>query len=246
MAEPARFFCDDLPAPGLSEPATVTLDPDESRHARKVLRLGPGNAVTLFDGRGRIAVAELTDHAAPRAVCRVVSVREVPRPRPRLTVFAATPKGGRAEAMVDQLAQLGADAWRPLASARSVVEPGANKRRRLAAAALAAAKQSGRAWAMDVGGAIGFDAALREPAETRLILDPIGGGDDPRLNNFRGESVVLLIGPEGGWTDDERAAAAAAGWRPWRIAPHVLRIETAATAATALVRYLAGDTPPDP
>ncbi|MEM9883172.1 MAG: 16S rRNA (uracil(1498)-N(3))-methyltransferase [Planctomycetota bacterium] len=239
MAEPARFYCDNLPAPGLSEPAAVTLGVDESRHARKVRRLEPGDTITLFDGRGRIAAAELVASSDQQAVCRVAAVREVPPPRPRLTVFAATPKGGRAEAMVDQLAQLGADAWRPLASARSVVEPGANKRRRYAAAALAAAKQSGRAWAMDVGEAIGFDAALREPADTRLILDPTGHGETHRRDVFQWESVTLLVGPEGGWTDDERAAAAAAGWRPWCIGPYVLRIETAAVAATALVRYLA-------
>lgn len=249
---PPRFFCSRLPAASLSEPApeerVCTLGAEEAKHARKVLRLSAGAAIEVFDGGGRVAEAEIIEFVrggraeggGEGAVCRVGEVREVAATRPRLTVASAVPKGPRAEAMVNQLGQLGADVFVPVRSERSVVEPGGGKVERYAKASLAATKQSGRAWTMAVEPTVSFEEILSRPAGLRLILDP-GGVALPNLGQRlnEAEDVVLLVGPEGGWTEEELAKAEAAGFTRWRMAEHVLRIETAATAAVSILRYAA-------
>ncbi|MEO1236739.1 MAG: RsmE family RNA methyltransferase [Planctomycetota bacterium] len=235
---PARFHCESLPDPALPDPR-CELSPDESRHARRVLRLSAGDTVELFDGRGGVASATLTGFGKSGAVCRVDDVRRVPRPTPRVTVASAVPKGPRAEDMVNQLGQLGVGGFVPVVGERSVVEPGEGKRARFERAALAATKQSGRAWTMAVGSAVGLSDWLRESAGVegpRLILDP-GGETGPAVLGgvATAAEVAVLVGPEGGWADGELAAAEAAGYVRWRLAEHVLRVETAAVAAAAVV-----------
>ena len=237
---PPRFYCAALFDPALSE-AVCVLDADESRHARKVLRLDAGDRCELFDGRGGWAEAELIGFAQGQARCRIAALHRAEPARPRLTVAAAVPKGPRAEDMVNQLAQLGADVFVPLRSERSVVDPGAGKRTRYTRAALTAAKQSGRATVMQIDDTEPLEAALARPDDIKLILDPRGEtGSDADLPRRLAEAdtVLVLIGPEGGWSDAERAAARDAGCVGWKINEHVLRIETAAVAAAAIVRQL--------
>lgn len=250
---PPRFFCSSLPAATLSEPATsaasveriCTLGPDETRHARKVLRLSAGDAIEVFDGSGKLAEAQIVEVVRGRGaggdhtVCRLGEVRDVAAERPRLTVASAVPKGPRAEAMVNQLAQLGADVFTPVQCERSVVEPGAGKVERYEKAALAAAKQSGRPRLMRIGSTATLADILDQPRGVGLLLDPRGAAP-PGLGAqlAAAEDVTVLIGPEGGWTQSELADAQAAGFVRWRMAAHVLRIETAATAAVSILRYL--------
>lgn len=246
-----RFFCATLPTASLSEaPAApdlfCTLDAEETRHARKVLRLSAGDRIELFDGRGHLADAELMEFLKTRAgvttVCRVGETRAVPEVRPRITVASAVPKGPRAEAMVNQLGQLGADVFVAVRCERSVVEPGGGKIERFEKAALAAAKQSGRPWMMRVEAMSDLTAVLARPKSVGLVLDPGGSANADLPEALRAaEEVVVLIGPEGGWSDAELAAAQDAGFGRWRINLNTLRIETAAAAAVGLLRYLAGD-----
>ena len=238
---PPRFFCAQLPDPALSE-AGCALDADESRHAQKVLRLAPGDACELFDGAGVVARAELTGYAQNRAQLRVLSRRREEPPRPRLAVAAAVPKGPRAQDMANQLGQLGVDAFVPLRCERGVVDPGPNKLERYRLAALAAAKQSGRATVMKVRPAETVADVLAAEPDLGLILDP--GGRSGAALELPGRlatcgAATVLVGPEGGWTDAERQSARDAGFLSWRVAPHVLRIETAAVAAAAVVRHAA-------
>jgi len=256
---PPRFFCSELPAAFLSESAAPGVSPasadrfctlglDETRHARKVLRLSVRDAVEVFDGHGRLAEAQIVEFVrgggtgGDGTVCRLGVVREVAAARPRLTVASAVPKGPRAEAMVNQLAQLGADVFLPVQSKRSVVEPGAGKVGRYEKAALAAAKQSGRPWLMRVEPTAKLNEVLGRPSDVKLILDPRGEatpGLASRLTSA--ETVTVLVGPEGGWAERELADAEAAGFVRWRMAEHVLRIETAATAAVSILRYVTPD-----
>ncbi|MEM7624342.1 MAG: RsmE family RNA methyltransferase [Planctomycetota bacterium] len=229
-----------MPDSSLSE-ASCTLDAEESRHARKVLRMDAGDRCELFDGRGAVADAELAGFLQGLAHCRVLDQRRIEPARPRLTVATAVPKGPRAEDMVNQLGQLGVDVWVPVRSARSVVEPGAGKRARYERAALASAKQSGRATVMEVAETADLDEVLAQPADVKLILDP-GGDAGPGLGLpgrlTAAGSAALLIGPEGGWSDAELVAAETAGYARWKIGGHVLRIETAAVAAAAIARQM--------
>lgn len=230
-----RFLCHDLAGP------TAELDADQARHARKALRLGPGDAVVLIDGRGGQATGTLLEVTAGRAVVQVGDVERVDPPRPRITLAVAIPKGDRADAMVDQLSQLGVDRLVPLTTERSVVSPRPAKLDRFRRRAEEAMKQCGRLHVMTIGEMTPLQAAFAEPADVRLVLHPDGPAVTslaPRLQ--QAATVLALIGPEGGFSDDELSAAAAADIERLALPTPVLRIETAAPAAAAVLRTLAG------
>lgn len=230
-----RFLCSALPE---SAGATVTLDADQARHATRVLRLSEGDPVQLIDGRGTLAKATLTRADNP-TTCTIVSINHIPAPSPRIELATAIPKGPRADAMVNDLAQLGTDVLLPLITKRSVVVPRDKKLERFAKAASEAGKQSGNAHFMQIDPPVAFADALRCEAELKLIADPYAEPitDLPmRLNSV--STARILIGPEGGLTDEEHAQAIGAGFIPWRFSPHILRIETAAAAAVAVLRHI--------
>jgi len=236
-----RFYCQQLPHPRLAEPLCA-LPPDESRHVRKVLRLTAGDAVELFDGQGQVASALIEGYDREVAVCRVVSVAQVRRTVPAVTVATAIPKGPLAEVMVDQLSQLGVDRLVPLQTSRSVVQPRDGKLERFERTATEAAKQCGRARVMHVTQTVKLPEALRLDADLKLILqpaaaDPMPAGEFITALGHAG-AVLLLVGPEGGFTGEEVAAAKQAGFHSWTLSPHVLRIGTAAAAAASIIRCL--------
>lgn len=228
-----RFLCPDLPdSPG----STITLDKDQARHATRVLRLSDGSPVQLIDGRGAIAKATLTSVEKP-TTCTIESIERVPAPTPRIELATAIPKGPRADSMVNDLAQLGTDRLIPLISQRSVVVPRDTKLERFTKAAAEAGKQSGNAWLMQIDSATAFAEVLDCDAELKLIADPYAkplAGLAQQLNSVK--TVRIIIGPEGGLTESELAQAVDAGFVPWRYSPNVLRIETAAAAAVAILR----------
>lgn len=229
-----RFFADQLP----DRPGTqIVLPEDQARHARRVMRLAAGDAVQLIDGSGRLAQATLAEGDGPGVVCAVTAIQHMPRPRPRIELATAIPKGPRADTMVNDLAQLGADTLIPLATRHSVVDPGPKKIDRFRKAAVAACKQSLRAWLMKVHAKTAFEQALDGDADLKLITDPDAEPLADLAQKLAAFSAVrVLVGPEGGWHADELAAAEHAGFVRWRISPNVLRVETAASAAVAILR----------
>lgn len=233
-----RFFCSQLPAqPG----ARCQLDGDETRHARKVLRLQVGDQVHLFDGQGSQAVAVIETFTRDQTDCRCEQISKVEAPPLQLTIASAVPKGTRAQEMVDQLSQLGVSRWWPVRSERSVVDPRQNKLERFSRQTIESAKQCGRLHVMQVEQVRDLAQVLAEagPAAVKLIALPGGAALPTLAQRLAGVGdVVVLIGPEGGFTDNEVAAARAAGFEPWTFSPHVLRIETAAAAAASVLRYL--------
>lgn len=138
--------------------------------------------------------------------------------------------------MVNQLVQVGADTVTLMATARSVASPRASRRDRLERSVIEACKQSGRPWAMDVAGPVAFADALADAGGrggVKLLASPRG---EAAALPAEGDRVEVWIGPEGGFTEAEHDAAIAAGLSPWRLGPHVMRIETAAVAASAIVK----------
>lgn len=228
-----RFLCANLPdTPG----SAITLDKDQARHATRVLRLSVGDSVQLIDGQGTTATATLTSADKP-TTCTITAIHRTPPPTPRIELATAIPKGPRADAMVNDLAQLGTDRLIPLITARSVVHPRDTKLERFAKAAAEAGKQSGNTHFMQVDDATAFADALACDADLKLIADPYAqplAGLAQAINSAT--TVRILIGPEGGLTDQERNAAVDAGFTPWRYSPNTLRIETAAAAAVAILR----------
>jgi len=237
-ARPPRFYCSQLPHPRLSDRYCM-LDADETHHARKVLRLEVGEPVELFDGRGGLAHATIEDYDGSTALCHVTAVETMPPRTPVVTVATAVPKGPRAEAMVDQLSQAGADRVIPLRTQRSVVDPRAAKLEKFERHAIESAKQSGRLHFMTIAPVAEFADMMREPRDLGLIATPgdlVDRAWESKLSDA--QRLLLLIGPEGGWSPEELRAADAAGFLAWTFSPNVMRIEAAAAAAVALLRYL--------
>ena len=232
-----RFFCTTLPQSG----ETLTLSRDETHHARKVLRLDPGDAIGLLDGKGGVGEGVIDAWVGGEAIVRVTQAQQLAPTRPRIVIATAIPKGPRAQDMVDQLSQVGVARFVPLIAERSTVDPGEGKIERFERTVLESAKQCARAWVMEVGKAVEPKTILAEPHDVKLIAAPGGttiGAADLVAKISSAASVLILIGPEGGWTDEELTIADTAGATRWSLGPHVMRIETAAVAAGAIATYL--------
>ena len=229
MATP-RFYCSNIGQ------HAAEIDGEQADHARRVLRLTAGSGVELFDGHGTVA------DGVVEAVGRVMRVaiterRTVAATSPRIDLAVAIPKGDRAAMLVEKAAELGADRLIPLITERSVVTPGRGKIQRFERIAIEAAKQCHRAWVMRIAEPTDFNHLLKRCEAThRLICDIVGDTQSAGLSTDAASNVMVLIGPEGDWTDSERQAAVDAGFVRWRLAPHILRVETAALAALAILR----------
>lgn len=206
---------------------------EEAEHARRVKRLRPGDAVLLLNGRGLVARAEVVE-AKREFRARVLAERVEAPLAPAVEVWSATPKGARLDDMLDGLTQVGAAAWRPMHTARGVVDPRDSKLARMDRVVREACKQSGRAWLMRLDAPAAFEDALRVAREgpaTVVVLADASGGP---LERFDAESARLLIGPEGGFTHEEIDAARAAGAGVVTLGAHAMRIETAAVVGAAM------------
>ncbi|HLS48969.1 MAG TPA: 16S rRNA (uracil(1498)-N(3))-methyltransferase [Actinomycetaceae bacterium] len=230
---------------------TVTLVGEEARHAIQVRRLRPGEVVDLVDGAGRRvrgAIAAMSGSgAASRLDVAVSEVSDEPALSPRLVLAQALAKGGRDEQAIAMACEVGIDGVIPWQAQRSIVRwegPRAAKgRARWESAVVAAAKQSRRAWlpsvaevhtslaapvaeAARMGGAA---LVLHERATTSISEVPL-----PECPpEGQAGDVVIIVGPEGGITDEELAELSAAGAQAVRLGPHVLRSGTAGVVATA-------------
>lgn len=227
-----RVHHPDLPdTPG----SFLNITGEEAHHAARVKRAGPGDKVELLDGRGRAAFARITDITKDRRTgewsiqVQVETIRRFEALRPRLEVWASPAKGPRLEDLIDGLSQVGAAAWAPLHTRRTVVDPREGKLERLHRLAAEASKQCARAWHLEILPGGDLAAALAGPP---VILADASG---PPYHASGADSLRLLIGPEGGWTPDELARARAGGARVHAFGPHIMRIETAAVVAAGIV-----------
>jgi len=229
------------------------LAPADARHALRVLRLEPGDRLVGLDGRGRAWPLRVV--AAGRAGLELASdgpPRAEPEPGapgsglPWIELALPLPRGARAEGMLERLVQLGLARLTPLVTERTAPhasERSATRIERLERVAAEAMKQCGRLWACELAPQETLDAWLGRAGARRIVLcapDPGAAplarvlSDLPGGRWTRTEPLCVLIGPEGGLTPAEQAAARAAGARPARLAAHTLRTETAAEAALAI------------
>jgi 16S rRNA (uracil1498-N3)-methyltransferase len=224
-----RFF-----TPALLQPGEFILDGGEAHHLSAVRRFGPGDRVILFNGDGNDYPAVVTAIGKKSVSLNVLRVepadRELPFP---LVVASALPKGDRGDFLIEKLTELGVTRFVPLLTARSVVQPKESAVEKLTRAVIEASKQCGRNRLMQVDPPRTWDAFLkRTDLPTRRFLLHTGEGAQPFVG---AGACVVAVGPEGGFTPEEAATACEAGWQVVSLGPRVLRVETAAVAAAALV-----------
>jgi len=210
------------------EPGEFVLDGPEAHHLVSVRRLGPGDRVTLFNGNGLEYPAEVVHADRKRATLNVFEAVAVDRERAfPLTIAAAMPKGDRGDFLVEKLVELGATRFVPLLAERSVVQPKESRLEKLQQAVIEASKQCGRNALMRIDALTRWSDFLTRAEGWRAILHPGSSEATAPPNAAR----TFAIGPEGGFTEGEVAAAEAAGWVRFSIGPRILRVETAAIAA---------------
>ena len=224
----------------------ITLEGTAASHVTRVLRLGAGEPLTLFNGLGGEHSATITRAQGDGVVVAVgehaVIERESPFP---LTLAQGISRGERMDLVVQKATELGASRLVPLITERSVVrldaEQADRKFNHWRAVAIAACEQCGRNRLPDVALPTRLSQFLREVAAgTKLLLSPEATRrieDVPRPAS----GATVLIGPEGGLAEEEQRDALVAGFTAVRLGPRVLRTETAAIAALTLLQREFGD-----
>jgi len=215
----------------------LTVSGEEAKHALRVKRVREGESVRVLDGKGSAWLATVVE-ARKQLVLELGEREELAAIRPRVEVASATPKGGRVDKMIDQLGQLGVASWRPLSTRLGVVEPGENKLDRLRRIAGETVKQALLPRPLEIGEEVSLEAAFRWEGEAAarskvVVADPMG----ERYEATGAERIRIVVGPEGGFTEKEYAAMSGMGVRLVSLGPTVLRIETAAVAAAAVVLH---------
>lgn len=213
---------------------------DGARHLTRVLRVEPGQRYEISDGRAAW-LAEIAEARGSRVVFRVIEPVETPEIPVRIALYAALIKFDRLEWMIEKATELGVERIQPVEASRSekgLLQASAKRAERWARIAREAAEQSRRLRAPEILPAVRLKACLAAGPEARYWLEE--GAAPPLMRLLTrpaatGSEVRLLVGPEGGWTGEERAAAARAGWLPVSLGPQILRAETAAIAAVAVV-----------
>lgn len=238
-----RFYAPDLtsidnpPSSGL-----LVLCETESHHLRNVLRLKEREFIEVFDGQGHRAtgVIESVGRNAAHVSIDRLTLKLQNRHATELVIATAVPKGDRFDWLIEKSCELGVDQLIPLKTERGTVDPRLSKLDRLRQAVVAACKQCQRDWLMTIGAFSSLDEVLSaHPDGIFLLAEPSGNSLTSLAPSLvRSKRVIVLIGPEGGFTDREQEKVLARGGLPVTCGEHILRIETAALSTAALLRTL--------
>ena len=226
---------------------TLSLPEDTSTHLVRVLRLAPGDSFVLFNGDGHDYGARLLSAAKRGAECELLSRQAVPRESSlRLTLAQGLARGEKMDLVLQKATELGVSAFATVVSERTEVKLDADRAAKRMAhwqgVVAAACEQSGRAVLPTLAEPVSLaDYAARETAAVKLALDPQGELDLRNLPLAAGDTVALVVGPEGGLSERDLATLRAAGFRGLRLGPRILRTETAGLAAIAALQALHGD-----
>ena len=229
------------------EAGRAVLDGDRAYHLARVARLREGEEVEASDGE-RLFLASVSRATSTHLEFEIKQQLPTPRPGPSVRLEIAIFKFARLEWLIEKATELGVTSIVPVAAERSdkhLVHAAPKRSERWCRIAEEAALQSRRMAPPVIEPTVAFDKLVSEKENKpspRSILDPTGeplkdvlaqgaGSDSPA-------QATLLVGPEGGWTQDERSAAQAAGYLPVSLGPSILRAETAALSAVAVVTHL--------
>lgn len=242
-----RFYA---PPGSFKGEGVVVLSAEESRHLRDVLRLRAGEEAYVFDGEGREFSCVVVEDGGRKGLASL-EVRGRAEPPSaesplELTLAVALLKGEKFDLVVQKTTELGVTRVEPVLTARSDARDTERRVERWRRLALEASKQSGRARVPAVGDPQTFERLVtRESVEgaSRLLFSERGGAglESVVAEAARPSPVVALVGPEGGWDDDELSQARAHGWTLVTLGGRTLRAETAAITVCVLLQHAFGD-----
>jgi 16S rRNA (uracil1498-N3)-methyltransferase len=229
------------------ENQTVTLTADEARHLRGVLRLKSGDEVYVFDGTGKEFRCTVANLARASADLQIESEAQPARPESQLqlNLCVALLKGEKFDLVVQKATELGVTKVTPLITRYADIHlrdeaDGAKRVARWQRIALEASKQCGRAFVPGISLPVSFDSLL--PDGLCVMFSERGGAALTSLITQRAPgSITALVGSEGGWSDEELETAEARNFHVITLGGRILRAETAAITATALLQHLFGD-----
>jgi len=222
-----RFFVDEV------RNGHAEIEGDDARHLTRVLRVEVGQRYEISDNRN-VYLAEIETARKEHVVFRTLEKLEANAPGPRLILCAALIKFDHFEWMIEKATELGVGEIVPVETMRTEhgLERAAQKRiERWRRIALEASQQSRRAFLPEIAEPLTLREALETEAAQRIVLDEASNA--PLVVAAGADPIALLVGPEGGWTDEERALFG--NWKPASLGPLILRAETAAIAALAVV-----------
>jgi len=253
-----RFYAP--PAAFAPDEQTVTLSAEETRHLREVLRLHPGDEIFVFDGAGREFQCAIETIERAGTELRVIAEVEPTRPESPLdlTLAIVLLKGEKFDLVMQKATELGVNRVIPLDSARADMrirdnEDMHNRTTRWRRIAREAAKQSGRALVPEIMAPLTFEfllmmSAVDQKKSTtnvlRLMFSERDGSSLAEATNDFSEppkKVDAIVGPEGGWTDEEIELAREGGWHIVTLGGRTLRAETAAITIVSLLQHRFGD-----
>lgn len=245
-----RFFINDAK---VDDEGSMILRGSDAHHLRDVLRLKPGDMIVIFDGKGFECEANVDtifpDRVKVKPVRRLPNANESPL---RITLAQGMLKDRKMDDLVRQVTELGICRWAPFIAERSVSRPGGarieTRMRRWETISREAVKQCRRNRVADIRGPLSFEQMLdlSEEAELKILFWEKAGSplrpsqvladvNPPPLH------AVVVLGPEGGLTDEEVARAESRGFFAASLGPRILKADTATVAACAIVQYLFGD-----
>jgi 16S rRNA (uracil1498-N3)-methyltransferase len=232
-----RFFVDRF------DGDRASLHGPDAHHLARVLRAEPGQRYELTDGAA-LCVAEIETAGPREVVFRVIEALDPGPPLPPLIVVAALIKFDRFEWMIEKVTELGVKALLPVDAERTetgLLQASAKRVERWRKIARESSQQSRRVRVPEIRDAVRLNDALRQPFAMKITLEENPGA--PRLLEAaqtwdHAADLALCIGPEGGWTDSERAAMNNHGWQPASLGTTILRAETAAIAAAAVLNQV--------
>ena len=221
----------------------VTLDPNESHHATRVLRAAPPDVITVIDGNGLVARCSIARIEKDCVVAEVLERDRVPAPVPSLGVYQGAAKGHKNDEAIERLAELGVSDVTVFASARSVVRWDEEKQGRLSerwgSIAVSAAKQSKNAHVMRTRGVVDMDSLIHSVSNEPLAVVLWEEAGLPLRVALERDArrIALVVGPEGGFERSEAEALADAGAQLVSLGPRIFRTENAAAFASSAVMY---------
>ena len=225
-----RFFLSQTPTED-----TARLEGDEARHLARVMRAKTGDTVELFDGQGTSWTATVQAIQRNHVSLRLDQKQsETISNKPNITLAVALPKGDRQKWLIEKITELGTDSLVPLTTTRSVAEPTTAAISRLQRGVIESCKQSGRNRLLEITQPQSLHNLLTTSSASLRILACPDGTPMQSILLKPIDNILIAIGPEGGFTDEEIKTANASGFAQMSLCQNILRIETAAIAAAVI------------